>query len=85
MNKLWILCTVFSNKSWNVGRYVGYMYETRDQKRPVYDAKGIETVRRDGVPATVKILEKSIKTLFDTKDLSQVKSYVQVIMIEIFV
>ena len=57
------------------------MYETRDQKRPVYDAKGIETVRRDGVPATVKILEKSIKTLFDTKDLSQVKSYVQVIVI----
>ncbi len=26
-------------------RYVGYMYETRDQLKPEYDAKGIETVR----------------------------------------
>ena len=36
-------------------RYVGYMYETRDQEKPKYDAKGIETVRRDGVPAVVKV------------------------------
>ena len=36
-------------------RYVGYMYETRDQVKPKYDAKGIETVRRDGVPAVVKV------------------------------
>ena len=36
-------------------RYVGYMYESRDQEKPTYDAKGIETVRRDGVPATVKV------------------------------
>jgi hypothetical protein len=26
-------------------RYVGYMYESRDQLKPEYDAKGIETVR----------------------------------------
>ncbi len=37
-------------------RYVGYMYETKDQKDPVYDAKGIETVRRDGCPAVVKVV-----------------------------
>ncbi len=36
-------------------RYVGYMYESRDQVKPVYDAKGIETVRRDGIPAVVKV------------------------------
>ena len=36
-------------------RYVGYMYESRDQQKPIYDAKGIETVRRDGIPATVKV------------------------------
>ena len=36
-------------------RYVGYMYESRDQQKPKYDAKGIETVRRDGVPAVVKV------------------------------
>lgn len=36
-------------------RYVGYMYENVDQKEPVYDAKGIETVRRDGCPAVRKV------------------------------
>ena len=36
-------------------RYVGYMYETPDQKEPVFDAKGIETVRRDGCPAMAKV------------------------------
>ena len=37
------------------------MYKTRDQTKPVYDAKGIETVQRDGIPATVKMLEKTIQ------------------------
>lgn len=36
-------------------RYVGYMYESLDQKEPVFDAKGIETVRRDGCPAVSKV------------------------------
>ena len=36
-------------------RYVGYMYETLDQKEPVFDAKGIETVRRDSCPAVAKV------------------------------
>lgn len=58
-------------------RYVGYMYETRDQEKPKYDAKGIETVRRDGVPAVVKMLEKSLRILFETKNVSLVKRYVQ--------
>ena len=58
-------------------RYVGYMYETRDQEDAIYDAKGIETVRRDGCPAVVKILEKSLRILFETKDVSKVKQFVQ--------
>ncbi|XP_017759644.1 PREDICTED: DNA polymerase zeta catalytic subunit [Eufriesea mexicana] len=57
-------------------RYCGYMYESPDQKEPEYLAKGIETVRRDGCPAVAKILEKTLKILFDTKDLSLVKLYV---------
>ena len=36
-------------------RYVGYMYETPEQKEPAFDAKGIETVRRDGCPAVAKV------------------------------
>ncbi|XP_071745629.1 DNA polymerase zeta catalytic subunit [Lepeophtheirus salmonis] len=58
-------------------RYVGYMYESRDQSDPIYDAKGIETVRRDGCPAVAKILEKSLRILFETKDVIKVRTYVQ--------
>ncbi|CAI7578184.1 unnamed protein product [Penicillium glandicola] len=58
-------------------RYVGFKYEHRTQKEPEFDAKGIETVRRDGTPAEQKIEEKALKTLFRTADLSQVKSYFQ--------
>lgn len=58
-------------------RYVGFKYEHRNQKEPEFDAKGIETVRRDGTPAEQKIEEKALKTLFRTADLSKVKSYFQ--------
>lgn len=37
--------------------------------------QGIETVRRDGCPLLVKMLEKVLRILFTTKDLSQVKGY----------
>ncbi|XP_060525444.1 DNA polymerase zeta catalytic subunit isoform X2 [Cylas formicarius] len=57
-------------------RYVGYMYENPDQTEPVYDAKGIETVRRDGCPAVSKMLEKCLRLLFDIKDVSLIKQYV---------
>jgi DNA polymerase zeta len=55
-------------------RYVGFMYENLGDE-PVFDAKGIETVRRDGCPAVQKILESSLKLLFRTLDLSKVKEY----------
>ncbi|XP_041950538.1 DNA polymerase zeta catalytic subunit [Alosa sapidissima] len=70
--KVYLPCVLQTKK-----RYVGYMYESLDQKDPVLDAKGIETVRRDGCPAVAKILERSIKLLFETRDISQVKQYVQ--------
>ncbi|XP_005990940.1 DNA polymerase zeta catalytic subunit isoform X2 [Latimeria chalumnae] len=70
--KVYLPCVLQSKK-----RYVGYMYETIDQKDPVFDAKGIETVRRDSCPAVAKILERSIKLLFETRDISQIKQYVQ--------
>ncbi|CAG14709.1 unnamed protein product, partial [Tetraodon nigroviridis] len=67
--KVYLPCVLQTKK-----RYVGYMYESIDQKEPVFDAKGIETVRRDSCPA---ILERSIKLLFETRDISQVKQFVQ--------
>ncbi|KAJ7038190.1 hypothetical protein C8F04DRAFT_371528 [Mycena alexandri] len=56
-------------------RYVGFKYETPDDKEPVFDAKGIETVRRDGVLAQKKMTETCLKILFRTQDLSEVKNY----------
>ncbi|KAH0622223.1 hypothetical protein JD844_024339 [Phrynosoma platyrhinos] len=70
--KVYLPCILQTKK-----RYVGYMYETLDQKDPVLDAKGIETVRRDSCPAVSKILERSIKLLFETRDISHIKQYVQ--------
>ncbi len=36
-------------------RYVGYSYEYLEQDVPLFDAKGIETVRRDTCPAVSKV------------------------------
>lgn len=70
--KVYHPCVLLAKK-----RYVGFKYEHRDQKEPEFDAKGIETVRRDGTPAEQKIEEKALKLLFRTSDLSLVKSYFQ--------
>lgn len=68
--KVYHPCVLLAKK-----RYVGYKYESKTQVEPEFDAKGIETVRRDGTPAEQKIEEKALKILFRTADLSQVKSY----------
>jgi DNA polymerase zeta len=70
--KVYHPCVLLAKK-----RYVGFKYEHRDQKEPDFDAKGIETVRRDGTPAEQKIEENALKILFRTSDLSQVKSFFQ--------
>ena len=70
--KVYFPCVLLAKK-----RYVGFKYESKTQKEPEFDAKGIETVRRDGTPAEQKIEEKALKILFRTADLSQVKSYFQ--------
>jgi len=70
--KVYHPCVLLAKK-----RYVGFKYEHRNQKEPEFDAKGIETVRRDGTPAEQKIEERALKILFRTANLSQVKSYFQ--------
>jgi DNA polymerase zeta len=70
--KVYHPCVLLAKK-----RYVGFKYEHRDQVEPEFDAKGTETVRRDGTPAEQKIEEKALKVLFRTADLSQVKGYFQ--------
>ncbi|KAI6031825.1 hypothetical protein BKA83DRAFT_90935 [Pisolithus microcarpus] len=68
--KVYLPCVLLAKK-----RYVGYNYETVDETTPSFDAKGIETIRRDGVAAQSKMTEACLKILFRTQDLSQVKQY----------
>ncbi|KAH6874945.1 hypothetical protein B0T10DRAFT_200742 [Thelonectria olida] len=70
--KVYHPCVLLAKK-----RYVGYKYESPDQINPEFDAKGIETVRRDGTPAEQMIEEKTLRLLFETADLSQIKAYFQ--------
>lgn len=50
-------------------------HRTAHNLMPHIHDQGIETVRRDGCPLLVKMLEKVLRILFTTKDLSQVKGY----------
>ncbi|RMZ85192.1 hypothetical protein DV738_g284, partial [Chaetothyriales sp. CBS 135597] len=70
--KVYHPCVLLAKK-----RYVGFKFESLSQTEPVFDAKGIETVRRDGTPATQKMQENALKLLFRTADLSAVKQYFQ--------
>lgn len=70
--KVYLPCVLLAKK-----RYVGFKYESAQDKEPVFDAKGIETVRRDGTPAEQKIEENALKIMFRTGDLSAVKDYFQ--------
>lgn len=70
MEKVYHSCFLLTKK-----RYVGYSYEKVDQSKPVFDAKGIETVRRDTCGAVSKIMERSLRVFFEYKDIEKVKSY----------
>lgn len=56
VTQVYLPCFLLAKK-----RYVGFKFESSKDKEPEFDAKGIETVRRDGFPAMQKILETSIK------------------------
>lgn len=68
--KVYHPCVLLSKK-----RYVGNCFEYEAQQEATFQAKGIETIRRDGIPAQQKIVEKALRILFTTKDLSLVKDY----------
>ncbi|KAD5317907.1 hypothetical protein E3N88_17853 [Mikania micrantha] len=70
MEKVYHPCFLLTKK-----RYVGYSYEKPDQLKPVFDAKGIETIRRDTCAAVSKTLESSLRNYFENQEISKVKSY----------
>ena len=68
LEKVYLPCCLLMKK-----RYVGYSFESPLQTSPSFDAKGIETVRRDSCPAVAKTMERSLRMIFETNDLSQVR------------
>ena len=72
MEKVYHPCILLSKK-----RYVGYSWESLKQTEPIFDAKGIETIRRDSCPLVAKMEEKVLRILFESKDLSKIKRYCQ--------
>ncbi|KAM7473815.1 hypothetical protein LguiB_021058 [Lonicera macranthoides] len=70
MEKVYHPCFLLTKK-----RYVGYSYESPDQLKPAFDAKGIETIRRDTCAAVSKTMEQSLRLFFEHQDISKVKSY----------
>ena len=65
---------VFNSKK----HYAGYKYENNNDLNKTIlnlDSKGLENVRRDKCELVSIILEKMIKILFETKNLSKLKKY----------
>ncbi|KAJ2077272.1 DNA polymerase zeta, partial [Coemansia sp. RSA 988] len=70
--KVYQPCVLLTKK-----RYMGWVFSSEEQVEPLLEAKGMELVRRDGCVATQRVLEGSINTLFETNDLSLLKTYIQ--------
>lgn len=69
MEKVYSPCFLLTKK-----RYVGYSFESPEQIEPTFDAKGIETVRRDTCAAVAKTMEQSLRLFFEHQDISEVLS-----------
>ncbi|XP_017258857.1 DNA polymerase zeta catalytic subunit isoform X2 [Daucus carota subsp. sativus] len=70
LEKVYHPCFLLTKK-----RYVGYSYESPYQVKPIFDAKGIETVRRDTCGAVSKTMEQSLRLFFEHQNLFKVKHY----------
>lgn len=71
MEKVYRPCFLLTKK-----RYVGYSYESPGQTEPIFDAKGIETVRRDTCGAVAKTMEQSLRLFFEHQDIPEVQVHV---------
>jgi DNA polymerase elongation subunit (family B) len=72
LEKVYMPCILVTKK-----RYVGYAFDSEDCVTPVFDAKGIETVRRDSCGVVRKAMEKGLRLLFEGRDISRVKRFFQ--------
>ncbi len=71
LEKVYCACVLLAKK-----RYAGAAHFAPGAPA-AFDAKGIETVRRDACPAVAKILERTLRTLFASADLSAARRYLE--------
>lgn len=71
VDKVFLPCVLIAKK-----RYVG-MAATCAGEKPAFDAKGIETVRRDTCPYAAYALERCLRIFFTSRDLSRVRRCAQ--------
>lgn len=71
MEKVYFPCCLQTKK-----RYVGLVYTSEKQDVPKFEAKGIETMRRDQCPILARVLRTALTVLFETKDISRVRYYI---------
>ncbi|CAE7435480.1 REV3 [Symbiodinium natans] len=73
MDKVYWPCCLASKK-----RYVGHAWTSPSDAAPVFDAKGIETVRRDQCTATQHMLRGALEVFFESRgNLSILKQYIR--------
>jgi len=56
-------------------KYCGMMYESANQQRPVFEAKGIETVRKDQCALTQRVLRNALISVFE-RGVQAAKEYI---------
>ncbi len=56
-------------------KYCGMMYESANQKRPNFEAKGIETVRKDQCALTQRVLRNALISVFE-RGVQAAKEYI---------
>eukprot|EP00913_Durusdinium_trenchii_P001253 g1154.t2 len=73
MEKVYWPCCLVSKK-----RYVGHAWSSPNDVAPVFDAKGIETIRRDQCAATQHLMRGALENFFESKgNLSQLKQFIR--------
>ncbi len=56
-------------------KYCGMKYDSPDQNVPTFEAKGIETIRKDQCALTQKILRNALISIFKKSDLEGLREY----------
>lgn len=72
LEKVYMSCFMVTKK-----RYVGYSFDSESCVTPAFDAKGVECVRRDSCAVVQKTMEMMVRTMFETRNVSQVKRVFQ--------